>query len=116
MRKSIWAVISLGLILLANWGIAKLFNNHFIDWSFLTGLGATILIRFFNSSGGFASELTNAKLQSGNEENDMITEVWTKLDRIERRFQMTPSFYVGLCYTMIAAVVTFVYYKDLIFN
>jgi hypothetical protein len=116
MRKIIWSFISLGMILFANWGIAKLFHNHFLDWSFLTGLGATILIRFFNSSGGFASELTNAKLQSGNEENDLKMEVWTKLDRIERRFQMTPSFYVGLCYTVIAGIVTVVYYKDLIFN
>ncbi|SDN45656.1 hypothetical protein [Bacillus sp. OK048] len=110
MRRIIWSVITLGLILFANWGIAKLFNNQFLDWSFLTGLAAVVLVRFFNSSGGMASEFANAKLQSGNEDNDLQVEVWTKIEKIERRFKATPSFYVAIGYMLIAGIVTSIYY------
>ncbi|MEC1372770.1 hypothetical protein P9D39_00305 [Heyndrickxia oleronia] len=116
MKKMIWSVITLGLILLANWGIAKLFNSSFLDWSFLTGLLATIIISFFNSSGGFASELTNSKLQSSNEDNELEVEVWTKLDKVERSFRATPSFYLALSYTIITGILTFIFYKDFIFT
>jgi len=116
MKKIVWSVISFILILFVNWGIAKLFDNHFLDWSFLTGTAAIIIIRFFNSSGGIASEFANSKIQSGNEDNDLQVEVWTKIDKIEQSFKATPSLYVAIGYTIIAAISTFIYYKDIIFH
>jgi hypothetical protein len=116
MKKIVWSISSLCLILFANWGIAKLFNNHFLDWSFLTGTAAIIINRFFNSSGGIASELANSRLQSGNEDNDLQVEVWTKIDKIESSFKATPSLYVAIGYTIIAGISTFIYYRDIIFN
>jgi hypothetical protein len=116
MKKIVWSVISLILIVMANWGIAKLFNNHFLDWSILTGTAAIIIIRFFNSSGGIASEFANSKLQSGNQDNDLQVEVLTKIDKIEQSFKATPSLYVAIGYTIIAGISTFIYYKDIIFH
>ncbi|WP_419887065.1 hypothetical protein ACN6MT_16185 [Neobacillus niacini] len=110
MGRIIWSVITIGLILFANWGIAKLFNNDFLDWSFLTGLAAVVLVKFFNSSGGMASEFANARLQSGNEDNDLQVEVWTRIEKIERRFKATPSFYVAIGYTLVSGIITFIYY------
>ncbi|MBY0146914.1 hypothetical protein [Neobacillus niacini] len=116
MKKIVWSVISLILIVMANWGIAKLFNNHFLDWSILTGTAAIIIIRFFNSSGGIASEFANSKLQSGNQDNDLQVEVLTKIDKNEQSFKATPSLYVAIGYTIIAGISTFIYYKDIIFH
>lgn len=110
MKTFVWSVITFGLILFANWGIAKLFNNQFLDWSFLTGTAAVVLVKFFNSSGGMASGFANARLQSGNEDNDLQVEVWTKIEKIERQFNATPSFYVAIGYTLIAGIITLIYY------
>ncbi|MCU9612292.1 hypothetical protein OEV98_01785 [Caldibacillus lycopersici] len=113
MRKIVWAIISVGIILFVNWGAATLFSSRFIDWSFLAGLAVTIFIHFFNSSGGFMSDLTDARLQSTNNDSQWAaTEVRTKLDRQKRSFHPTIAFYVALSYTVITGIITLIYYKD----
>src|SRR5699024_11807396 len=95
LKKIIWAIISLVIILLLNWGTATLFNKDFIDWSFLTGLAVTIIIAFFNSSGGFMSDLADSRLQSANNDEYWgATEVWSKIDRQRRQFCTRISFYI----------------------
>ncbi|RDW17308.1 hypothetical protein [Oceanobacillus chungangensis] len=111
MKKFVLAIITIGTILIANWGIAALFYNHFIDWSFLTGLAVTICIGFFNSSGGFMSDLTDSKLQSSNYGHWTATEVRTKIDRQKRSFRTSISFYVALSYTLIAGLLSLIYYN-----
>ena len=116
MRRIVWSVVLLGLIIGANWGIAKLFNGHFLDWSFLTGLAVTVFIGFFNSSGGFTSDLADSRLQSTNNDGQWAaTEVRTKIDRQKLSFQATPLFYVALSYTIVTGILTFIYYMDFIF-
>lgn len=115
MKKVIWPILTLVAILFVNGGLAILFDHHFLDWSFLTGLGATIIIAFFHSSGGFTSDLIDAKFQSN--ENDFLQmEAWTKIDRQKREFHSTPSLYVAICYTIIAGIITFIHYKDFFLN
>jgi len=46
LKKIIWAIITLVIILILNWGTATLFNNDFKDWSFLTGLFVTIIVGY----------------------------------------------------------------------
>jgi len=112
LKKIIWAIISLVIILLLNWGTATLFNNDFIDWSFLTGLAVTIIVAFFNSSGGFMSDLADSRLQStNNDEYWAATEVWSKIDRQKRQFRPSISFYIALLYTIIAGILSLIYYK-----
>lgn len=113
MKKIIWAIISLVIILLLNWGTATLFNKDFIDWSFLTGLAVTIIIAFFNSSGGFMSDLADSRLQSANNDEYWgATEVWSKIDRQKRQFRPPISFYIALLYTIIAGILSLINYKD----
>jgi hypothetical protein len=111
MKKIVWACLTLAIILFVNWGFATIFNNNFIDWSFLSGLAATIFIGFFHSSGGFTSDLADARLQSGNnDEHWGAKEVKTKIARQKRSFTPTISFYVSLGYTIIAGIVSFFYF------
>lgn len=110
MGKIIWSIITLGLIFATNWGVAEAFQNQFLDWAFLTGLASAIVIHFFNSSGGFTSDLTDSILQSGLEENELTDKVWTRLDRIERHFKATPAFYVAMVYTVLSGIVSLFYY------
>ncbi|WP_312097305.1 hypothetical protein [Niallia sp.] len=111
MKKIVWACLTLGCIIFVNWGLAAIFNNNFIDWSFLAGLAVSIFIGFFNSSGGFMSDLADARLQSGNnDEQWAATEVKTKIDRQKRSFTPTLSFYVSIAYTIIAGIVSFIYF------
>ncbi|WP_147294884.1 hypothetical protein [Oceanobacillus arenosus] len=94
-----------------------MFNSNFIEWSFLTGLAATIFIGFFNSSGGFMSDLADSRLQSANNDEQWAAiEVRTKIDRQKRSFRPTTSFYVALSYTVIAGIASFIYYKDFLIN
>lgn len=117
VKKFIWAIITLVVILFVNWGVSALFNSQFLEWSFLVGLAVTIFVGFFNSSGGFMSDLTDARLQStNNDEQWAVTEVRTKIDRQKRSFRPTTSFYVALGYTVIAGISSFVYYKDFFIN
>lgn len=111
MKKIVWACLTLAVILVVNWGLATMFNNHFIDWSFLAGLGATIFIAFFHSSGGFTSDLADSRLQSGNNDEYWdAKEVKTKIPRQKRNFTPTISFYISLGYTIIAGIVSFFYF------
>jgi len=111
MKKVVWAIITFGVIIFVNWGLATIFHNSFIDWSLLSGLAAAIFIAFFNSSGGFTSDLADARLQSGNnDEHWAAKEVRTKITRQKRSFQPTISFYVSLGYTIIAGIFSFFYF------
>ncbi|MDY0406414.1 hypothetical protein P5G51_014355 [Virgibacillus sp. 179-BFC.A HS] len=113
MKKIITATITLGIVLLINWGVSALLGSPFIEWSFFVGLAITILVRFFNSSGGFMSDLADARLQSSNIEDDQwaAPEVWTKIDKQKRSFRPTTSFYVALGYTVITGIISLIYYK-----
>jgi len=111
MKKVVWGIVTVGVILLVNWAAARLFANDFVDWLFLSGLAVTIGIHFFNSSGGFTSDLADSRLQgANNDEFWAATEVNTKLERTKRSFQPTSSFYVALIYTIAAGIFSLIYY------
>ena len=117
MKKIVWAIITISIILFVNWGASTLFNSVFIEWSFLTGLAITICIGFFNSSGGFTSDLADSRLQSSNnDESWAATEVRTKIDRQKLRFHPSTSFNVSLTYTVVAGIISLIYYKDFFIN
>lgn len=117
MGKFVWAIITLGIILFVNWGAATIFKSDFMDWLFMAGLVVTISIWFFNSSGGYTSDLTDARLQSGNnDENWAATEVKTKIDRQKLSFNPTTAFYVALGYTVVAGIISLIYFKDFFIN
>lgn len=117
MKNIFWAIVTLGIILFVNWGASTLFSTDFIEWSFLTGLATTIFVGFFNSSGGFMSDLADSRLQgANNDEHWAATEVRTIIDRQKRTFRPTPSFYVALGYTIIAGLLSVIFYTDFFIN
>jgi hypothetical protein len=113
VKKYFFAIITLGFILIANWSISALFGSNLIEWSFLVGLAATIILAFFSSSGGFMSDLADSRLQStNNDEQWAAGEVKTKIDRQKRSFRPTNSFYIALGYTVFTGILSLVYYTD----
>lgn len=107
MKNVVWSIITVCFILLINWGLVTVFNTEFIDFIFVAGMGVTVIIWFFNSSGGFSSNAVRmqAQGQSG-----------IKVDKEKRSFNPTVAFYTSVAVTIIAAIITFIYYKDYFFN
>ncbi|MED4015177.1 hypothetical protein [Sutcliffiella cohnii] len=111
MWKYFWSVITIIVIVTLNFGLATIFDTNFIDWLFLSGLAVTMVLLFFNSSGGFTSDLADARLQgANNDEFWPATEVLTKIDRQKVSFSPRISFYVALSYTVVAGIVSIFYY------
>ncbi|WP_164669615.1 hypothetical protein [Virgibacillus doumboii] len=103
MKNVIWSVVTICFILLINWGVAALFNVEFIDFAFISGLGVAVIIWFFTSSGGFISNSIRMQTQA---------QTGIKMEEEKRSFNPSVTFYTAVVYTIIAAVVTFIYYKD----
>jgi hypothetical protein len=103
MKKITFSLLTLGVIVFVNWGISLFFNAGFIEYSFFVGLAFVILIKFFNSSGGFTTNLTRLKIQS-----------YTGIKMDEEKQVFTPSiaFYIAMIYTIISLIVTLIYYND----
>jgi hypothetical protein len=103
MKKIAFSLLTLGIIVFVNWGVSLFFNADFIEYSFFVGLACVILIKFFNSSGGFTTNLTRLNIQS-----------YTGIKMDEEKPLFTPSiaFYIAIIYTIISLIVTFIYYKN----
>ncbi|MBA2870271.1 hypothetical protein HNQ85_000529 [Anoxybacillus calidus] len=101
MKKIAFSLLTLGIIAFVNWGVSLFFNADFIEYSFFIGLA--FVIKFFNSSGGFTTNLTRLNIQS-----------YTGIKMDEEKPLFTPSivFYIAIIYTIISLIVTFIYYKN----
>lgn len=103
MKKIVWPVIMLCLIVLANWGVAVLLNGAFIEYAFLVGLLSVVIIWFFTSSGGYSSNIIRMNVQS---------QTGIKVDGEERQFNPSVVFYTAVFYLVIATIATFFYYME----
>jgi hypothetical protein len=103
MKKIAFSLLTFGVIVFVNWGVSLFFNVGFIEYSFFVGLAFVILIKFFNSSGGFTTNLTRLTIQS---------HTGIKIDEEKQVFTPSIAFYIAIIYTIISLIVTIIYYKD----
>ncbi|MBX0356103.1 hypothetical protein [Halobacillus sp. Nhm2S1] len=104
-KNMIWAVVTVSVMMLINWGVASFFRGEFIEYSFLLGVVIMAIVWFFNSKGGFASNSVRLRIQA---------RTGMKLEEEKRSFNPTVVFYTTIGYTVVAFVVTIIYYKDYI--
>ncbi|MEH6939171.1 hypothetical protein V7056_15200 [Bacillus sp. JJ664] len=104
MKKLIFAIITLGVLIGLTWFVSDLMNGKIVDYAFFVGLGVTIVIRFFTSSGGFTSNSINLSTQG---------QTGMKVSGAEGPFTVTQksfSFLVSLAFTIISLLATVFYY------
>ncbi|WP_298787713.1 hypothetical protein [uncultured Marinococcus sp.] len=108
MKKSLSGLITLIAITFINWLAAFLFTVAYIEFSFLIGLAAVILIGWFTSSGGFSTDAVRMQTQ-GDTGIRMETEARSGL-------RSSTPFFVALAYTVLALIITIYYYRDYFFQ
>ena len=87
-----------------NFAISNFTHTKFIDFAFAVGLIGCGAIWFFTSKGGITSSYT-----------DSISQAQTTNFKMKKeKFSFTPNipFYTALIYTVVSAVITYIYYKD----
>jgi hypothetical protein len=103
MKNAIWSVITIGIIILINYGITKSLEVGYWDYALITGIGISVAIWFLTSSGGLLSDSVRYNTQS-------MTGL--KVDREKKEFSPSVVFYSSLLYNLIALIVTAYLYKD----
>ncbi|WP_335870108.1 hypothetical protein [Bacillus sp. 2205SS5-2] len=103
MRKILIFCTTVLFLVLANMGLSQLVDVGFYDLSFLVGLVSVVIIKFFTSSGGFASDSVRLSIQS---------RTGIKMDREEKTFTPSIAFYTAIGYTIYGFVTIFILYKD----
>lgn len=103
MKKWMTAVVTFAVIFAVNWLAAKLFQLHFIDVSFFTGLVFAVALRWLNSSGGFLSDAISTSVQS---------QTGVKMEREEKKSLPSTAAATAIVYTVLALIATIIYYLD----
>jgi len=108
MKKLIFAIITLGILFGLTWIVSDFMHGKMIDYAFFVGLIVTIIVRFFTSSGGYASNSINVsaqsqtgmKVSSGNVSPFVVT-------------QKSFSFLVSLAFTIVSLILILInYWKE----
>lgn len=102
-KNLIWAIVTVGIMVLINWGVASFFSGEFIEYSFLIGIVFMTILWFFNSEGGFASNTVRLGIQA---------RTGLKVEEEKQSFNPTVVFYTAIGYTIVALIITIIYYKD----
>ncbi|MBN8210577.1 hypothetical protein JI666_17620 [Bacillus sp. NTK071] len=96
--RSLLSTIILGLIV---WAASALFSFSYLEWSFLIGLAISVVLYFFNSSGGLLSKGTNFEASQAG---------WKIQSDNELKVNVGAVFYGAVLYTIISLVVTIITY------
>jgi hypothetical protein len=104
VKKALTIIITLLVLIGLCYGITYFTNTNFIDFSFFTGLVTTVIIWFFASKGGFASQYVDAMVQKD------TTNFKMKSDKY--KFKPNIVFLTSLTYTIISFVAMLIYYRS----
>ena len=103
MKKIIkWAIITSIIIGAVVWIASEIIPFSYSEWSFFIGLGITVIMFLFNSSGGFLSrgaalEASEASWQVHKENNEL-------------KVNVGGVFYGSVLYTIVSLIVMLVIY------
>lgn len=103
MKKIIWGILTFIVIFISNYLLSKLFNLPFLELSFITGLGFSILIGFFSSEGGFFTEMIDYQYKRLMDSESRTQNHFVK-------FYLNVPFIVSIAYTLISAIVSVISY------
>jgi len=92
--KAILASLIIGLIV---WVASAFFSFSYFEWSFLIGIGLSVILYFFNSSGGILSDATNFEASQAG---------WKIQRDSEMKVNVGAVFYGSLLYTIISLIMT----------
>ncbi|HEY9576972.1 MAG TPA: hypothetical protein VIR64_04805 [Pseudobacillus sp.] len=106
MKKVVSFILTLFILSGATYGLTLLIEGNFFDYSFIIGLIGVVLIKFFNSSGGFTSDNLDMHLQS---------QTGIKQDRQLKSFDPPISFYAAILYTVVSFSLMLFYYRQYFF-
>jgi hypothetical protein len=103
MKKIIvWSILSALIIGIIVWCASVIFSFSYADWSFLIGLGLSVVIFFFNSSGGGLSNLATG------ESSEAIWKI--QKDDNTPRANVGAIFYGSVLYTIFTLIVMTISY------
>ncbi|WP_407270998.1 hypothetical protein [Radiobacillus sp. PE A8.2] len=97
-------LITIAILLLINFGVAWIFEMKFFDIAVFVGIFVAVVIRFFNSSGGYTSRSMDLQIQSSTGIKQDTTS--------ERKFSPSISFYTAVGYSVVALIGTLIYYRE----
>lgn len=95
---SLLFAIVIGLII---WAASAIISFSYSEWSFLIGLGITIVIYFFNSSGGALSKAATFEASESS---------WKIQKSDEMKIDVGVVFYGSLLYTIFSLVLMIIKY------
>jgi hypothetical protein len=103
MKVVINIVITLFVLLGLSYGITYLTETKFIDYSFVIGIGATIIIWFSTSKGGFTSRNLDMTIQGS-----------TGIKMEQQKFEFSPNiaFITSLAYTILTFAAMLYHYRS----
>lgn len=102
MKKVIlWSIISSIIIGVVVWVVSEIIPFSYNEWSFFIGLGLSVILFFFSSSGGLTSKGTTFEASQASwkiqEDDDLIVNVGG-------------VFYGAVLYTIVSLVIMIVIY------
>jgi hypothetical protein len=96
--RTLLSAIKIGIIA---WGVSFIFSFSYSEWSFFIGLGLSVVIFFFNSSGGALSKITTHQASES---------VWKIQKDNELKANVGAYFYGSLLYTIISLIAMILIY------
>ncbi len=103
MKVVINIVITLLILLGLSFGITYVTDTKFIDYSFVTGIVATIIIWFSTSKGGFTSRNLDMTIQGS-----------TGIKMEQQKFEFSPNiaFFTSLAYSFVTFAAMLYHYRS----
>ena len=103
MKKVItWSILSSVIIGIVVWIASIIFSFSFTEWSFFIGLGLSVIIFFFNSSGGSLTKVTTVEASES---------VWKiQKENNEMKVNVGIVFYGSVLFTIISLIVMLTIY------
>lgn len=102
MKKLIgWSIVTAFVIGLLTWLASTIFSFSYGEWSFFIGLGLTVVIFFFSSSGGTLSKIATQKASES---------VWKIQKDNELKTRLGPLFFGSLFYTVVSFLAMIILY------
>jgi hypothetical protein len=96
--RTIISAIIIGIIA---WGASFIFSFSYSEWSFFIGLGLSVVIFFFNSSGGALSKITTHQASES---------VWKIQKDNELKANVGTVFYGSVLFTVISLIAMMIIY------
>lgn len=103
MKNMIVSIVTLVLMVAANYILSRMIGWNFIDFALFVGLATAIIIRFFTSTGGLSSNMVRMQTQA-------ITGI--KVDEEKQTFKPTYAYYTALVYTAASFIGIVIYYRE----